>query len=88
MEFQKTGKDVKKMTFEEAVEELESIATSLENANVPLENAVQLFERGSELRQFCDSKLKNAKLKVEKVIAENGKVSNLKTSELQEEYGE
>lgn len=79
-------KQLKEITFEAAVSELEKIALELEDAEVPLKRAVQLFERGSELKQFCDSELQSAKLKVEKIVTDNSKFVELQQSPLQEKY--
>ncbi|MDR1289118.1 MAG: exodeoxyribonuclease VII small subunit [Holosporales bacterium] len=53
------------MTFEQAISELEEIIRKLEDGRMPLEEAVKAFERGSELRKFCEAKLKDAQLKIE-----------------------
>lgn len=45
--------------------ELEEIIKKLEDGRIPLEDAVKAFERGSELRKFCEEKLKAAQLKIE-----------------------
>ncbi|MDR3224167.1 MAG: exodeoxyribonuclease VII small subunit [Holosporales bacterium] len=54
-----------KLTFEQAVNELEEIIKKLEDGNLPLEDAVRAFERGSELRRICEGKLKDVQLKIE-----------------------
>jgi exodeoxyribonuclease VII small subunit len=53
------------ITFEEALKELEDIIGRLESGNMLLEEAVKAFERGSELKEICEGKLKNAQLKIE-----------------------
>ncbi|MDR1034445.1 MAG: exodeoxyribonuclease VII small subunit [Holosporales bacterium] len=53
------------MKFEQAISELEEIIRRLEDGRMPLEDAVKAFERGSELRKFCEAKLKDAQLKIE-----------------------
>jgi exodeoxyribonuclease VII small subunit len=59
------------LTFEMAVKELEEIVKALENGKMPLEDAVNAFERGAELRKFCEQKLKNAQLKIELLSEKN-----------------
>ncbi|MDR2666737.1 MAG: exodeoxyribonuclease VII small subunit [Holosporales bacterium] len=54
-----------KLTFEDALIELEEIIEKLEGGKMPLEEAVKAFERGSELKKICEEKLKNAQLKIE-----------------------
>lgn len=56
---------MKELTFEQAILELEEIIKKLEDGRMPLEEAVNAFERGAELKKFCEDKLKNAQLKIE-----------------------
>ncbi|MDR0744584.1 MAG: exodeoxyribonuclease VII small subunit [Holosporales bacterium] len=56
---------VNDMSFEQAVCELEEIIKKLEEGKLLLDDAVKAFERGSELRKFCEDKLENARLKIE-----------------------
>ena len=58
-------------TFEDALQRLEEIAQLLENEETPLEDSIQLFEEGIELKDFCEEKLKSAKLKINKIIKKN-----------------
>ena len=45
------------ITFEKAIEELEYIIKSLEQGDVPLDNTIELYERGAKLKDFCEKKL-------------------------------
>lgn len=56
------------MSFEEAMEELESVVSQLENGQVPLDKSIGLYERGEALRKHCDGRLKDAELRVQKII--------------------
>jgi exodeoxyribonuclease VII small subunit len=47
------------------MQEFEEIVKKLEDGKMPLEEAVKAFERGSELKKICESKLKDAQLKIE-----------------------
>ena len=58
-------------TFENALQRLEEIAQLLENEETPLEDSIQLFEEGIELKDFCEEKLKSEKLKKNKIIKKN-----------------
>ena len=58
-------------SFENALLRLEEIAKLLENEETPLEDSIQLFEEGIELKDFCEGKLKSAKLKINKIIKKN-----------------
>ncbi|HTF72739.1 MAG TPA: exodeoxyribonuclease VII small subunit [Bradyrhizobium sp.] len=71
-----TQMDVKKLSFERAMEELESIVTKLEGGKVPLEESVAIYERGESLKRRCEELLRQAEVRVEKItIDANGEVS-------------
>jgi exodeoxyribonuclease VII small subunit len=57
------------MTFEQAEKELAQIVERLESGNVPLDDAVALWERGEELYRFCREQLDAAQGKVEELAA-------------------
>jgi exodeoxyribonuclease VII small subunit len=59
--------DVKRLSFERAIEELESIVKRLEEGKVPLEESVAIYERGEALKRRCDELLKQAEARVEKI---------------------
>ena len=52
-------------TFEDAVKQLESIVTRLEDGDIPLDETLSLFEQGVKLSRFCAKKLDEAQKKVE-----------------------
>jgi exodeoxyribonuclease VII small subunit len=56
--------------------DLEEIAQLLENEETPLEDSIKLFEEGIELKDFCEEKLKSAKLKINKIIKKNKDLVN------------
>lgn len=60
--------DAEEMPFEEAIEELEGIVEDLEDGELPLEDAMERFERGLGLVKTCRSKLEQAELKVEELL--------------------
>ena len=62
-----TQADVKKLSFERAIEELESIVKRLEDGKVPLEESVAIYERGELLKRRCDELLRQAEARVEKI---------------------
>lgn len=65
--------DLSKMSFEDALAELEKIVGQLERGDAPLEDSIALYERGAKLRAHCEAKLKAAQLKVDKIVlGENG----------------
>jgi exodeoxyribonuclease VII small subunit len=59
--------DVEQLSFEAAIEELESIVRRLEEGKVPLEESVAIYERGEVLRRRCDQLLRAAEARVEKI---------------------
>ena len=60
--------DVEKMTFEAALAELEAIVARLERGEVELAEAISIYERGAALRAHCEARLKDAELKVDKIV--------------------
>ena len=61
----------KENNFESALKRLEKISDLLENEETPLEDSIKLFEEGIELKEFCEEKLKSAKLKIDKIVKKN-----------------
>ncbi len=59
--------DIKAMSFESALKELEQIVTRLERGDVDLEQSIEIYERGEALRAHCDALLKRAEAKVERI---------------------
>lgn len=59
--------DVTKMSFEDALRELEQVVGKLERGEVPLEESITLYERGAKLKKRCEAKLKEAEEKVAKL---------------------
>jgi exodeoxyribonuclease VII small subunit len=59
--------DIKDMSFERALKELEGIVGRLERGDVELEESITIYERGEALRDHCDRLLKQAEAKVEKL---------------------
>lgn len=62
------AKPVEKMSFEEALAELEGIVRQLEAGEVELEKSIAIYERGAALKAHCDARLKSAELKVEQIV--------------------
>ena len=59
--------DIKEMSFERALKELENIVGRLERGDVELEESISIYERGEALKEHCDRLLKQAEAKVEKL---------------------
>ncbi len=62
------------MSFEDKLQELEKIVEKLENGELSLDESLGLFEKGIKLVRECDTNLKCARQKVEKLIEENNEV--------------
>lgn len=60
--------DLAKMSFEAALKELEGIVQQLERGDVELEKSIAMYERGAALRAHCEARLKDAQLKVDKIV--------------------
>jgi exodeoxyribonuclease VII small subunit len=56
------------LSFEQALKELETIVRKLEGGSGDLDASINDYVRGTELKTFCEQKLKDARLKVEKII--------------------
>lgn len=77
--------DEKTITFETAVSELETIVQTLEKGDLPLEEAVALFEKGVRLSRICSGKLGLAQEKVRKLLVEQeGELLTLPFAETEE----
>lgn len=61
------GQPLENLSFEKALEELEGIVRSLESGKAPLEESIAAYERGMALKQYCEKKLSEARLKIEKI---------------------
>ncbi|MDN2582710.1 exodeoxyribonuclease VII small subunit [Aquibium sp. ELW1220] len=74
----KPNDDVRAMSFEQALEALERIVDDLEKGDVPLEKSIAIYERGEALKRHCDTLLKSAEAKVEKIrLSRDGQPSGV-----------
>ena len=73
---------LEKMTFEDAMKELENLVDSLDKGDVSLDEAIAAYDRGSQLKDHCQKKLNEAKMKVETIQSsgENNVIPNKLTS--------
>ena len=60
--------DIAAMSFEDALAELEGIVRRLENGQVKLDDAIQSYERGAQLKQHCEKKLNEAQQRVDRIV--------------------
>lgn len=56
------------LTFEQALKELESIVSTLESGQAPLEESITMYERGAALKAHCEARLDQARMRVEKIV--------------------
>jgi exodeoxyribonuclease VII small subunit len=63
-----TPADIAALSFEAALAELESIVEQLERGEVELEKSIAMYERGAALKAHCEARLKDAQLKVDKIV--------------------
>jgi len=60
--------DIAKLSFEDALEELQDLVRQLEKGESKLEDAVRFYERGALLKRHCEAKLRDAQEKVAKIV--------------------
>ena len=58
------------ITFEQSLMRLEQIVRALEHGDVPLDESLKLFQEGTGLVRSCQKLLDDAKLQVQKVMAD------------------
>lgn len=68
--------DIGALSFENAMGELEQIIRNLENGKISLEESISAYERGVALKNHCEAKLNDARMKIEKIsLGPNGALS-------------
>jgi len=74
--------DIPRLSFEQALAELESIVAELESGQAPLEQSIERYERGARLKAHCEARLEAARLKVERiVVGQNGEAQRADPAE-------
>ena len=74
--------DIARLSFEEALKELEAIVAELESGQAPLEQSIERYERGAKLKAHCEARLEAARLKVERiVVGADGKAARAEPAE-------
>lgn len=73
--------DISAMTFEQALGELEQIVARLESGQAPLDDSIRLYERGAALKAHCEARLKEASLRVEKIVQGAGGAPGVEPAE-------
>ncbi len=67
------------MSFEDAMKALETIVDQLDSGDIPLEKSIAIYERGAALQKHCEEKLRQAEMRVQKIVADGD--GNAKGSE-------
>jgi exodeoxyribonuclease VII small subunit len=70
-----TKKKPESLSFEQSMQELETLVTKMEQGDLPLEDALQSFERGIQLARHSQQKLKDAEQKIQILTTQNGQQS-------------
>ena len=60
--------DIRKLTFEDALAEMEDIVQRLESGEVKLDAAIDAYTRGAHLKTHCQAKLKEAHARIDKIV--------------------
>ena len=62
-----TAAEIAKLSFEDALKELEEIVRALESGKGKLEDSIKSYERGAALKAHCERKLSEAQARIEKI---------------------
>ena len=62
------------LSFEESLEKLEEIVNKLENGDVPLDEAIEEFNKAMQLVKICNEKLETAEDSIAKIVKDNGDI--------------
>lgn len=69
------------LSFEESIEKLEEIVNKLENGDVPLDEAIDEFNKAMQLVKVCNEKLNSAEEAIAKIVQDNGELIEFNTNE-------
>jgi exodeoxyribonuclease VII small subunit len=61
------AEDVATLSFEDALKRLEQVVRELESGEATLDRAIALYEEGERLKQQCETRLKDAQARIEKI---------------------
>ena len=74
-------KKEKELSFEESLQSLEEIVKKLEVGDVPLDDAIEEFNKAMKLAAVCDEKLKKAEETITKLVKENNEIVDFQVEE-------
>ena len=72
---------MKNLSFEESLEKLEEIVNKLENGDVPLDEAIDEFNKAMQLVKVCNEKLETAEESIAKIVKDNGEMIEFNSSQ-------
>ncbi|HIT21692.1 MAG TPA: exodeoxyribonuclease VII small subunit [Candidatus Scybalousia intestinigallinarum] len=77
----KAKEQEQELSFEENLNQLEAIVKNLESGNVPLDDAIDEFNKAMKIVKVCDEKLKNAEDSIHKILNKDGKLEDFSVEE-------
>lgn len=80
------AKPTKTLKFEQAISQLEKTIEELEGGDLPLEEALKMFEKGMELTRYCENKITEAEGTLEVLLKEKGGVKEVRSVKLRDGY--
>ncbi|TCZ77460.1 exodeoxyribonuclease VII small subunit [Paenibacillus albiflavus] len=66
---------LQELSFEQAMDKLEALVAQLESGDVPLEQAIELYQESMKLSQLCSQKLAQVERKIEMLVEEDNGLS-------------
>ena len=72
------AKEEKELSFEESLNNLEEIVKKLETGEVPLDDAINEFNKAMKLAKSCDDKIKSAEEAITKLVSDTGEIKDFK----------
>ena len=75
------SKEEKKINFEENIKKIETIVRELESGEVPLDDALNIFNEAYKLSKECDDKLKEVNESLTKILNKDGTLEEFKVEE-------
>lgn len=77
----KAKEQEQELSFEENLSQLGAIVKNLESGNVPLDDAIDEFNKAMKIVKICDEKLKNAEDSIHKILNKDGKLEDFSVEE-------
>lgn len=69
------------LSFEAAMDQLEQVVNKLEEGDVPLEEAINMFHEGMKLSKYCHDRLKEVEKQMTEVLTEDGEIKPFEVDE-------